>query len=44
VEEEEEPKTTELDPRFVDVELESPRRFPMRSKRETAVQSVPQKP
>jgi len=44
VEEEEEPKTTELDPRFVEVLLESPRRFPMRSKSETAVQVELQKP
>jgi len=41
---EEEPKTTELDPRFVDVVLESPSRFPMRSKSETAVQVELQKP
>jgi len=41
---EEEPKTTELDPRFVEVLLVSPRRFPMRSKSETAVQVELQKP
>jgi hypothetical protein len=41
---EEEPKTTELDPRLVAVLLESPRRFPMRSKSETAVQVELQKP
>jgi hypothetical protein len=43
VDEELEPKTTELEPRLLEV-LESPRRFPMRSKSETAVQVALQKP